>query len=82
MYDKYNKISYFTTGSTNLPAHKGIMFSILGAGTSGSASMVVANASGGTSAIDIKILGTSPSIVPFSTLYVTGMTGVTGWLLN
>lgn len=82
MYDKYNKISYFTTGSTNLPSHKGIMFSIIGAGNSGSAAMVVANASGGTSAIDMRFFGTSPTIVPFSTLYVTGMTGVTGWLLN
>lgn len=78
MYDKYNRATFFTTGTGALPTHKGILFS----GSSGSASFVVFNGNGTTGSMNLTFAGTSPTILPVTALSVTGLTGVTAWLLN
>lgn len=84
MYDKYNRATLFTPGTGALPTHKGIIFStdLSKGGSTGSASFVVFNGNGTTGPMNLSFAGTSPTILPITVLSVTGLTGVTAWLLN
>lgn len=84
MYDKYNRATTFRTGTGSLPAHKGILFNIdlSKTGGTGSASCVVFNGNGTTGPMNLSFAGDTPTILPISVLSITGLTGVTAWLLN
>jgi hypothetical protein len=82
MYDKYSVATSFTVGNSQLPKHKGILFSGATAGFASTATIHFIDSSGNTISGSV-LINSSPYVFPMQVYAVPTLpTGITAWYLN